>query len=91
MDKNESYHQCAVREIEEELKIELDYEDFSHPIVVHCVNKKDQSIFLGRYILCEKWEGIPINNEPDKCSKIARYRIDNLPQNTPFCTQKALE
>lgn len=90
LDQNETYTQCIIRETEEELWLKIQEKNLSQHILVHCISKKDQTVFVWRYILCEKRDWDPINNEPDKCSKISRYHTDQLPETTPQCTRAAI-
>ncbi len=91
LDTNETYTQCIIREVEEELKIHIDEKNLSKHILAHCVDKKKQKIFLWRYVLCTQRSGKPINNEPDKCSRIARYHKENLPETLPKCSQRVIQ
>lgn len=91
LDTDETYTQCILREAEEELWLKIEAKNLSNHIIAHCINKKDQKVFLWRYVLCEQRVWKPINNEPDKCSKISRYHTTKLPEDIPQCTQKVLE
>lgn len=91
LDTQETNTQCILREVEEELGLQLDSKKFSDPITIYSVQKKTLKVFLWRFVICDEREGHPINNEPDKCSKISRYRIDNLPKNISPYIQEAYE
>ena len=88
--EGESYMSSLKRELTEELKIRINPEICSEPLVLHAVDKKEQEVFLWRYIVCEQWEGTPKNNEPDQCSKIARFSENDLPSKISSYAKKAI-
>ena len=49
--------------------------------ILHIYHKYKRGMLKFVFKAC-KYEGIPINNEPDKCEKIEWNEIDNLPDIT---------
>jgi hypothetical protein len=42
---------------------------------------------VDNFFITEKWQGVPINNEPQKCSELGWFAMDNLPQDTTELTK----
>jgi 8-oxo-dGTP diphosphatase len=80
LEENETLLFAAIRETEEELGIIVAARDFS---LVHVLQVKKSETntkdIIGFYFMAEKWEGVPVNNEPHKHSDIGWFEIDNLP------------
>jgi len=89
--KNENYYSCIIRNVKEELKIKIDPQLCINPLVLYSIDKKEQTIFLWRYLLCEQWSNTPINNEPDKCSKISWFNKDSLPETIDPYIEKVIK
>jgi 8-oxo-dGTP diphosphatase len=77
---NESLVAAACRETREEVGVIVDPADFE---LVHVLDvKKSESNtkdILGFYFVSSKWQGQPLNNEPDRHSEIGWFGMDNLP------------
>ena len=69
---------AMIREAKEEIGISIKREDME---ILHIYHKYKRGMLKFVFKAC-KYEGIPINNEPDKCEKIEWIEIDNLPENT---------
>ncbi len=85
----EKFSQSAMRELREETGIYISQEDLSHEIMIY--GKEDERDFIGYYGFCTQWWGAPINNEPNKCSRLAWFKKNAFPRDiTPFA-KKAFE
>lgn len=73
----ESVSQAAVREGKEEVGISVNVKDLGNPLVMHHRDERGERLYF--FFPCEKWDGIPENKEPDKCSKVEWFDLDNLP------------
>ena len=81
LDPGESVEMGAIREAREELGIEIALADLEFAHLVHHLDA-DGVGRLGVFFTCSRWTGEPVNAEPDKCSKLAWYRRDGLPEET---------
>lgn len=87
----ETFKESALRETEEEIWVKIKAKDLSTPILIYKVDKEKNQLFVGWYAMCKNRKGEVINNEPDKCSKVSRYNIDQLPREITPLAQKAFE
>ena len=80
VEQNETIKQALVRELHEEVGLEIDESNLSFYHVMHrnkkAVGDRDHVDF---YFKVEYWTGEPINNEPEKCEKIEWLDLDSLP------------
>ncbi|WP_374105671.1 NUDIX domain-containing protein [Rhodococcus erythropolis] len=85
LEAGESLVECAAREAREELGIEL---LLGRSDVSHLIHSNDND--GDRLHVCfrpTKWSGEPTNLEPDKCSELRWFPINELPLNiVPFAT-----
>ncbi len=88
MDGNETIKQAMMREAREEAGIIIYEEDIEIATFLH--RKTDPERF-DFFLQCKKWNGEVENKEPDKCSELNWYDINNLPSNIIPCVKKAIE
>ena len=88
MDGNETIKQAMIREAREEAGIIIYEEDIKIATFLH--RKTDPERF-DFFLQCKKWNGEVENKEPDKCSELNWYDINNLPSNIIPCVKKAIE
>ena len=82
VDGNETIRAAAVREIKEELGVDINENDL---LVLHVSHRKLSHDFdeaLGIFLQVEKWTGELINMESNKCENIEWFDINKLPENT---------
>lgn len=83
VEKGESFTQCVIREAKEEAGIILNPKDLR---VAHVMHRDSKTNFdnerVDVFFTALKWKGIIENKEPDKCSDLSWFDIDNLPKNT---------
>jgi 8-oxo-dGTP diphosphatase len=78
LEPNESVIEALIRETEEELGIIINKKDIELATIVH-----DVAANYVRFFFCvDKFEGVPTNKEPKKCSEIMWAPIDDLPEET---------
>ncbi|MTJ55878.1 NUDIX domain-containing protein [Anabaena sp. UHCC 0253] len=86
---NETFLESIIREAFEEARIKLNINDLK---VAHVMHRKDvEEERIDFYIITQKWEGEPINAEPDKCDDLKWFDIDCLPNNTLEYIRYAIE
>ncbi|MGI6870648.1 NUDIX hydrolase [Amycolatopsis sp. 3B14] len=78
LDAGESVLHAAVREAHEEVGVFIDPSDLQHVHTLH-VNGSGAEPRLGLSFLAANWAGTPVNCEPDNCSAIGWFPLDNLP------------
>lgn len=75
----ESMTYGAIRELEEEIWIKISPKNISEKTIIQHKDERWERIYFT--ILVENFNGIPKNNEPEKCEEISRFSLDNLPEN----------
>lgn len=77
VEAHETVQDAAVREIKEEVGVEVRKEDLHF---AHCVSQlQNDTEVVGIYFLVTQWIGNLINNEPAKHDSIEWFPLDNLP------------
>ena len=79
VEKNESMKQAVVREAKEELNVDIELENVNFITMMHKYSEND--IYYNGFFKVTNWKNNPIINEPDKCSEIKWFKIDELPKN----------
>lgn len=79
VDGNESATNAMIREAKEEIGIDIKYEDLEMKTSTH--SKFPDRENIDWFFTASKWQGEIINNEPDKCSELKFYPINELPEN----------
>lgn len=80
LEENESLQHAVTREAQEEVGVTVKPENVTLLHVLH-LNKQT----LGFYFITHEWQGEPINNEPQECSEIGWFSLDQLPHEmSPF-------
>lgn len=77
VEKNETFRQALVREVQEELGISIDESQLTF---VHSFYKKGTENELAAFVFeCHQWQGDIVNKEPAKHSQFEWVDINNLP------------
>ena len=79
VDENETAKMAVIRECAEELGIEVKIEGLSFAHLSHRVNDTGGRTYYDIYFEFNKYDGIPKIMEPDKCSELKWFNINNLP------------
>jgi 8-oxo-dGTP pyrophosphatase MutT (NUDIX family) len=88
LDGNETVMAAAIREAEEETGLRLDSANLVFSSIMHRNEGEERVDFFIRVL---KWQGEPVNAEPEKCGELRWAEIKNLPENTIPYVRKALE
>lgn len=82
LEQGETVKEALVREVKEEIGIELDETNLNFYHVMHR-NKKgaEDRDYVDFFFKVEYWVGEPTNCEPDKCAHIKWFDLDELPHN----------
>lgn len=78
LDAGESAIDAASREVEEEVGVLIESADLHHVHTIH-VNGSGPEPRLGLFFEARRWIGEPTNREPDKCSAVRWFPLDDLP------------
>ncbi len=85
LDGGETVLAAAVREAEEETGIRLETRDLAFSSVMHRMEGDERVDF---FVHVRRWQGEPVNAEPDKCDELRWVNIDELPDNLiPYVKQ----
>jgi ADP-ribose pyrophosphatase YjhB (NUDIX family) len=91
VEKKESFSECAVREIKEEVGVDVAKEDIEYVHTVHRHHENDKhGEWVDVYFWVTKWEGELYNAEPKVHSAIAWLDPTNLPENVIPSTKTAI-
>lgn len=79
VDEGEMAKMAVVRECAEELGIDVKIKDLSFVHLSHRVSNNGGRTYYDIYFVVNKYHGIPKVIEPDKCSELRWFKIDDLP------------
>lgn len=88
VEAGENFTQALIREMKEELGIELTIADLR---LAHINHRKaeDKSERVNAFFLAEKWVGEIQNKEPEKCSALEWFPLDALPEDAiPYVRER---
>lgn len=81
VEQNEQVIDAAIREVKEEIGIDIKRENLIFKSVMNRkVNENTEYIDFVFYV--REWQGEIINREPEKCSELTWCKPNNLPENT---------
>jgi 8-oxo-dGTP pyrophosphatase MutT (NUDIX family) len=87
LDGGETVIAAARREAQEEVAVQIEAEDIHYSSVMHRLDGDERVDF---FVNVYKWEGEPINAEPNKCDDIRWVDVDDLPIDTIPYIRRAL-
>ncbi len=90
----ETFTEAIIREAFEEVGILLKSSDLETCHVMHRYENLDHpglKVRVDVFILARNWNNDVINKEPDKCSCLDWFNVDNLPENTIPYVKRALD
>jgi mutator protein MutT len=79
LDGNETVHDAAAREAEEEIGVRIEAGDIRFSSVMHRIEGDERVDF---FVQIHKWQGEIVNAEPDKCDDLRWVNINELPDKT---------
>jgi len=88
VDEGESLLQAAAREAKEEAGVAIQP---NHLIFKTAMHRRQNDIRVDFFFEPSEWSGEPTNAEPDKCSGLQWFPVDNLPENTIPYIRQAIE
>ena len=87
VDDGETATQAVVRECKEELGIKVNTDALTF---VHLQHRIGDRIYYDIYFAVNAFDGTPTITEPEKCSELAWYDLDNLPKDIIECRKHVL-
>lgn len=88
MDGEETIREATAREAKEEIDITILLEDLD---VLHVMHRNEGSERIDFFLTTESWKGEITNAEPQFCSQLKWFPIDDLPKNTVPYIRQAIE
>jgi mutator protein MutT len=80
VDEGETAIHAIIREAKEEMGIEIEAEDVKFVHLSHRVGKNGNRTYYDIYFTIKKFRGQPRMTEPEKCSSLKWFDIDDLPE-----------
>lgn len=78
LEKNESLISGVIREVKEEVNLDLVEKNIT---LVCLIRRGDNDDYINSYFKCNEFSGTLKNMEIEKCSELKWFNIDNLPEN----------
>lgn len=93
VDRGDTLKYAAARETLEEVGISIDEQDLDLLMIADRPNWPDSEAprVLESFFIAKKWQGQPINKEPEKHEDPSWYSLDALPEPLHVYTQEALK
>ncbi|MFB8765607.1 NUDIX hydrolase [Nocardiopsis alba] len=81
LESGESVPQGAAREMKEEVGVVIDPDDLVCAHVAHHLGSEGKTR-IGFFFTTTRWQGSPVNREPELCSGLSWFDPAALPENT---------
>ena len=88
LDGGERVKTAMIREAQEEIGIRLLGNDLTMVQVMHRLSNNERIDF---FLQANRWDGMILNLEPDKCDHLAWFPIQQLPENLIPYVRKAIQ
>jgi len=88
VEEGESALTAAIREAEEEIGIVIPPSALKLVYTLH--RKSDERTYIDLWFEAERFDGVPVNQEPNKCAGLMWSDLQNLPENTQEFVRMAL-
>lgn len=80
VEKNESLKDSVIRESLEEIGIGVQKENIDFVTLIHKNDEIYGNVYYNFYFIVQDFEGAPKINEPEKCSELKWFNINELPE-----------
>ena len=87
LEKGESIAMALVREAKEEIDITINEYDLEIAEIIHPFTENYFNVFFKK----TKFIGVPKIMEPEKCSNLKWFDINNLPENTIYRVKNVIK
>ncbi len=91
VESGESFSVGMIREVKEEINIEISIDDLKVAHILHrqCTPHEDERV--ETFFLADTYSGEIVNMEPEKCDDLAWFATDSLPENTIHYVRTVLQ
>lgn len=93
-DGKEPITSCLIREVKEEINLDVQAKDLQVCHVMHRLHSMPQGLSFEQVdviFAVKAYEGSLHNNEPDKCDELAYFPLDHLPKSLAPFMKHAIE
>lgn len=80
-EEGESPEECIIREVKEELGIDINKEDIELATMMHTNTPGTKIIYYNGFFKVTKYIGEVKANEPTKCEEVRWFNLNELPEN----------
>jgi len=93
VEKKENYLNAAIREAKEEIGIDIDKADLEHALTMHRQEESGNrdNMWVDMFFEVKKWQGEPINAEPNVHGELVWLDPAKLPKNVVPSVKYALK
>jgi len=91
VEKNESMKMALLREAREEMNINIKLCNIHFATIMHKFTQESNNVYYNGYFFVDSFEGTPIINEPNKCSDLCWFNLNDIPADFIHDRRKALE
>lgn len=91
VDGNEPAEQALQREAKEEVGVDVTLQDLKHALTMHRLAEVKTHEYIDLFFTAQKWQGEPVDNEPNKCSELVWAESHHLPDDMVSPVRTALE
>ena len=91
VDENETATQAVARECGEELGIGVNPEQVSFAHLCHRLGRSGGRTYYDLYFVVESFQGVPVIAEPEKCTGLDWFDLEDLPPDMIGIRKKVLE
>lgn len=78
LEKNETLRDAVIREAKEEIGVDINQNDLKYSSTMHANFRGTEYLLIAFSV--NKYKGVPMIMEPDKCSELNWFDINNLPK-----------
>lgn len=89
VEERESFSQAVIREAREESGMIISESDIRPAHMMH--RNSDDAVRVDVFFTVSRWEGEPVNREPEKCGDLSWFPLEELPVNTIPYIRRTLE
>jgi len=89
VENDETVKEAMVREAKEEINVDFNSEDLELKITMQ--RKTTDAVYIDFFFCVKKYRGTINNNEPEKCTDLKFFDINNLPENIVPYVAEAIE
>ncbi|PXX57415.1 mutator protein MutT [Nocardia tenerifensis] len=90
LDEGEDVLTAVLREAEEEIGVLVDRADVEMVASMHVQSPPGQALIIFVF-RAETWSGEPWNREPDRCSELRWFDLDDIPEQTILSTRAGID